>query len=232
MKNTIIPFIILSIISSCLAQTSSVKKKFCVAIFEKIFAEQVYYRNKEEYIPITVRRSQRSQDYYVNGDHDLELYYQKTNEEGKITYQLIGKKAFNSTFKKTLFLIDKAKGRPEKLPLRIFAFDDDKASFPMGSFKFANLTGSILHIGFNRSKKTLKPLGSTTLFARKSEKGGFTPMSIFDQQGNQVYSSSMFSQNLSREFIFIYPPANGRTRPLLKYLYDSIPKKIDDGQTP
>lgn len=210
--------------SPLLAQSPAGKpgQEFSCLIWEPLAIAEVFYRDGEKYLPLEFSPGNRSQLYPLKEAAALELYERATGADGADTYKLVGRGSWDTGARRMLFLVDPA-AEGSGLPLRIFGVNDALDVFPRGTFRFLNFSSIPLQVKF--AGKTGKlPVGEITLLKSDvSDKGGFLPFLIGDDNGKVVFQTRLFSQPNGREMVFIGNPAKAGGLPRVKFLTEIIP---------
>jgi hypothetical protein len=189
------------------AQASDVSSsmKFSCVVWKDLPYPVILYRQKDQFLPLTLPARQRSETYPLEGQAALELYILKDQPNGKPGHELVGKAALPKGSRIFLFMIQEAPDGAE-LPLRIFGMDDSLDAFPAGSFRFLNFTKLPLQVDLGGATDQLPPEAVKVARPAIPELGGFLPFVIRDAAGNTGFQTRLFGQPRGRKMVMIVPP--------------------------
>lgn len=218
------------VVAELSAQTPKAVKSVhitCVS-WGKLSFDELYYREGQDYHALELIPNRRSKVYNIKGMSGLELYVKGLNEAGDVAYRLVGQSSWLPDSRRMLFfLVDSNAGTS----LQIMRIDDSLQAFPAGAFRFFNMSGLSLNVGFGTSVKAL-PAKSTQIVKPEIEyQGSFIPFLIVDNEGNKLYESRLIGYSNARKMVFIMPPAEGSKRVSVKFISQTLPRRKQDEVT-
>jgi hypothetical protein len=188
----------------------------CVAWHELPY-EEMFYRESNGFYPLKLYPRRCSKLYPLKGGDSLELHISKENSAGELNYELVGLASQIQGTDQMLFLIEEGEDSGS-LPLLLRGLDDSWETFPVGAFRFVNLTPDSLQVHFGETVNALHPDAVSVIKDAIPPAGGFIPFFIKDEKGNTVFETRLLGQPTGRETVFIYPPQANRREFSVQFL--------------
>ena len=217
-----------ALLVSVQAQDSSGRSgvQFTCVTWDNLPYEELFYRDGEDGLPISIGKGVRSDPYPLKTQPALQLYIKATDEDGDTAYELVGQAPLASGAERTLFIIEKNE-KDSGLPLRVLSMDDSLRSFPMGAFRFVNSTRTSLKVEFGGSTNTVVPNQITMVPANAPKLGGFLPFLVKGMNNKVIFETRLFGQPRGRKMVFILPPSRTGGRVKVRFLPEIIPLPIE-----
>jgi len=206
------------------AQPADVKSsiQFSCVVWKDLSYPALFFRQRDEFLPLTLPPRQRSQMYSLQGQEALELYVAKDQANGKPGHELVGRAALPQRAKQMLFMIQESPNGG-KLPLTVFGMDDSLDSFPAGSFRFLNFTTLPLQVEFGGTTNKLSPQAIEVVQPEIPKLGGFLPFMIKDSKGHIGFQTRLFAQPRGRKLVLIVPPKKMGEKLAVLFLPQIVP---------
>lgn len=206
------------------AQPTDVKSsiQFSCVVWTDLSYPALYFRQGDEFLPLTLLPRQRSQIYSLQGREALELYVAKDQANGTPGHELVGRAALPQGAKQMLFMIQESPSGG-KLPLTVYGMDDSLDAFPAGSFRFLNFTNLPLQVEFGGTTNKLSPQAIKVVQPEIPELGGFLPFMIKDSEGRTGFQTRLFGQPRGRKMVLIVPPTKMGEKLAVLFLPQIVP---------
>ena len=203
------------------------KRQFTCLYWEALPTEKLYFRVGEEFKAIKFENSIRSQNYPLKGMSSFELYRDaKDPKENEPPYDFLSRTAIPTNSPQILFLVIPFK-KEDVISYKVVAMDDSLASFPRGTFRFANFTSQSLLVKFAGEVQKIPASKMTEMSCKPGKGGGFRPFIIGNAKGKQIFGTRLFGQSSGRELVFISPPERaGSDTPRVKFISQLIGKPV------
>jgi len=226
-RKVVFLLILVAIVPPVRAQTpqASSSLKFSCVIWNNLSYPTILYRQQNTYLPITLYPQNRSMQYPLAGEKNLNLYIPQVQPDGKPGYRLMGTAPVIPGVKRMLFIIEE-KNDASGLPLSLFGLDDSLDTFPAGAFRFFNFTDLPLQISFGGTTTALVPKAITVVPSEVSPSGGFVPLVIQNKAGKIVFQTRAFGEPTGREMVFVEPPTGPMGAYSVKFITELLPQKL------
>lgn len=186
--------------------------------FECLIWEQpvkgIKYESRGEVVDIAFRPRRRSQTHDYYGPNPIRFFTEYQDAEGMTQRRYIATVQIPEKFSNAVLFVENP-SENEHNDFRILAFDDDPASFQLGTYRIFNLTRSPVRMAFG--EKTLELGPQQTNFLKPEKKLGETFGVRFWQQNEaneweMALSNTFVYRDRARIMIFLTPPADSRWR--------------------
>lgn len=199
----------------------------CVAFEELPF--DLYYKSEDAYEKIAMRPKQRSRLYKLKTAAEIVPFYtQETDEDGKIAYRVVGQAKIITTAERMLFFLSPVEIE-NQLPIKAVGVDDSLDAFPVGSFRFVNMTRRSLRAVIDDANVLIAPGTMRIIDPEIPEAGGFVPFYIGDELDQKILLKTLlYSQPRGREMLFITIDSaeQGSDRIQVQYLSETVPSAL------
>lgn len=218
-------WLLLTLLCGCLHPASAQKLEFSCVTWDKLPFKEVYFRNGEEAELVTIGKGFRAKLHeQKNSDGPFQLFIKHIDDDGNESFKLVGQTSLPAS-KDVLILIDLVETEPdsENLPLRLFAMDDSKNSFPANSFRFVNFSIETVFVRFQDEHVKLAPKKLDTITGKAPKKGGFVPFQAFNSNTEIVAETRLFAQPRGRTLVMLLPPKKQGARMHMRYISQLFP---------
>lgn len=184
--------------------------------------KKLYYKDGEKYQPLVVFPNSRSKTYELGKSNLFQIYQEIVTAEGA-QYQLLGQSKLIENADRILFYIGENPNSQRVEKLKILPIDDSLNDFPVGSFRFINMSGNPLFISFSKQLKKI-PAGSAVVIpSNANANGDLIPLMIKNEAGKTVYETRLFAQTRGRDIVFLLPENKQSGLINVKFLPQTIP---------